>query len=253
MLVDVSADVALGDGLAIESTETGGSEQALQGGRVYSLRRTSGEKRDAVSAGTRVWIGFGRGEIDWAVIPVGALFVYKNDDPKLNRRLRKSFEVADAVTRQDVDFSVIAVTGRRLKLTANLGQLSASAESAPVLESATKHPVTREMLAEKLSRLGATAFRMRHLETRIEGGPMVPASLLNGLRREVVKELVQKLDVPPRRTIDVAGRCRKLLAAIDEPAPEQFGAAKLAVLCRTLDQVRVVAECGVDLDPRRFP
>ncbi|QEF96057.1 putative protease YhbU precursor [Stieleria maiorica] len=243
----LAADVSLGDGLGIESTQTEGSDQAMLGGRVYSLHTDDGEKRKTVRAGTTAWIGFGRGEIDWSMIVEGAS-VFKNDDPKLNRRLRASFNVADPVTRRDIDFSVVASTGKRLQVTATLVGASSLAETVRSdipLERANKHPASESMLAEKLSRLGATAFRMRTLDAVIDGDPMVPASLINELRRRVTEQLAERIEEPPARTVRVAGG-EAMLAPIhaDEPAAQS---PKISVLCRTLEQVTAATRAAVDL------
>ncbi|MCO8125363.1 U32 family peptidase [Stieleria sp. TO1_6] len=253
--ITLAADVALGDGLGIESTETSGSEQAMQGGRVYSLHDATGKKCKAMQRDQTAWIGFGRGEIDWSVIELDAT-VYKNDDPKLNRRLRNSFDVADAVTRRSVDFTVTAISGQPLVVTAQLGgssdlanshaqRPSQTVESEMSLERANKHPATESMLAEKLSRLGATTFEMGSLRATIHGDPMVPASVLNDLRRRVMEQLSQQVKQPPQRTIhSQAGRA--LLAPIRLSA-ETDETPKLSILCRTLEQVEAATQSGVDL------
>lgn len=252
VLTTLAADVALGDGLGIESTETEGSEQAMRGGRVYSLHTRDGEKRKACVAGETVWIGFGRGEIDWSVIAERAT-VFKNDDPALNRRLRASFSGADAVARRDVDFVVHAISGAPLSVTGVLQ--ASSADSEPIretiasdkpLEAARKHPASEDDLREKLSRLGATNFRLRSLEATIEGGPMVPASLLNDLRRQVIDRLAARVAQAPERQIHTAAG-RSLLAPIDVPEPAPSTNARISVMCRTLEQVAAATEAGADL------
>ena len=87
--VRLAAPVALGDGLAIDCALMDGAEQQ-QGGRIYSLTDSKGSKCEDVSESQVAWIGFGRGEIEWKVVQSGDS-VFKNDDPKLNRRLRKTF------------------------------------------------------------------------------------------------------------------------------------------------------------------
>jgi putative protease len=254
----ITADVSLGDGLSIESTETGGSEQAMQGGRVYSLHTSRGEKQSSVKANELVWIGFGRGEIDWDVIRVGAA-AFKNDDPKLNRRLRKSFSGKDAVVRREVDFQVVAITGQPLRLSASLrgDAVPLQVESPQRLEKANKHPADEAMIREKLARLGATALRLGRVDATIEGGPMVPASVLNQLRREVIERLVEQIEQPPSRQVDVSAGAR-LLEPIADSEKDDVGTPKLAVLCRNLDQVKAAAESGADLiyvdfhDVRRY-
>ena len=109
----LAAPVALGDGLAIHGRE------GDQGGRIYSLEDRSGEKRKEMSAGQVAWIGFGHGEIQWLQVEIAAT-VFKNDDPKLNRRLRQTFSGEDPVGRQSIDMTVVAETGGPLRLVGSL-------------------------------------------------------------------------------------------------------------------------------------
>ncbi|QDV47406.1 putative protease YhbU precursor [Stieleria neptunia] len=243
----LAADVSLGDGLGIESTETDGSDQAMQGGRVYSLHNDRGEKQKTMRSGQTAWIGFGRGEIDWSKISDGGS-VFKNDDPKLNRRLRASFNVADPVTRRDIDFTVVAETGAPLRVTATLSDVARLTEtvcSDVALERANKHPATESMLAEKLSRLGATAFRMRTLDAVISGQPMVPASLINELRRRVMEQLARRIEQPPQRSIRVAAGEAMLEPIRSDDLPVE--SPQISVLCRSLEQVKAATEAAVDL------
>ena len=60
--------------------------------------------------------------------------------------------------------------------------------------------------AEQLGRLGGTIYQLRGLEATIEGGPMVPKSVLNQLRRELVAR-ARRAWQPPTGTRD-RGRAR---------------------------------------------
>jgi putative protease len=77
---------------------------------------------------------------------------------------------------------------------------------------------------------------------------MVPMAMLNQLRRELVSQLVDELErVPPRDVNPEAASV--LLRPIDDEeqrAPE-LAEPQLAVLCRTLDQVRAACQAGTDL------
>ena len=53
-------------------------------------------------------------------------------------------------------------------------------------------PPTSNCFATQLGRLGGTIYRLRDLEATIEGRPMVPMSLLNQLRRELVARLDER-------------------------------------------------------------
>ena len=123
--IELAAPVALGDGLAISSGD-GGPDQ---GGRVYSIQtveRGHDHRNSRVAAGLKraeagvvCRIGFGRGEIDWQRV-VNAAAVFKNDDPALNRRLRKTF-AGDRPRRQEgLEMEVTARAGQPLCLRARV-------------------------------------------------------------------------------------------------------------------------------------
>ncbi|OYP29969.1 U32 family peptidase [Rhodopirellula sp. MGV] len=264
VLTTLEADLALGDGLGIESINREGSEQAMEGGRVYSISTRSGEGVKKALSGDAVWIGFGRGEIDWESIEDDAT-VFKNDDPQLNKRLRKTFDTGKPNRRLDVDFAVQAIVGQPLTITASVAATSdqtadvtvkqvtvkqVTVKSEQLLEVARKHPADEAMLRDKLERLGTTQFSLRDLNVTIEGGPMVPASLLNELRRQVTEKLdVALASSSPRQIRRDAAQAMLAPIVAEEAAEESASNAspKLALLCRTLEQVQTAAESGADL------
>ncbi|MEO1618436.1 MAG: DUF3656 domain-containing protein, partial [Planctomycetota bacterium] len=204
------------------------------------------EVRPRVAAGERVWIGFGHGEVDWEVIQDDAT-IYKNDDPELNKRLRATFQKRDAVTRLPLDFQVVARVGETLVLQGTSGSQQVSVASEQVLEPARKHPASEAIIREKLARLGATTFELRHLDVVLDGNPMVPSSLLNELRRRATDQLSEQLAEPPRRTLNLnAGRqlLEPITSEVDPRASEQ--PVQLSVLCRTMEQAEAAANAKVD-------
>ena len=247
--VRLAAPVALGDGLSIGCKTTDG-EDLQQGGRIYSLHNCNGDKTSEVRESEVAWLGFGWGEIDWQAVQPGDR-VFKNDDPRLNRRLRKTFTSDDPVRRQPLQMEVRAIVGQPLALTASLQSgLKVELIGEVPLDEARKHPIDTTVLREKLGRLGGTSFELGELEATIEGQPMVPMAMLNQMRREAVEKLNLLVQAAPHREV-VAARGRELLTPIvdselntDEAAIDDF---KSAVLCRDLGQVRAVCDLGVDL------
>jgi putative protease len=272
MLVSLAAPLSLGDGLAIRGAEgtrrTEGKKQrkaqgqsqgqvqsevlgvqSTQGGRVYAIHQRSGHSVREASVGETVWITLGREDVDWSLVNVDDA-VFKNDDPQLNRRLRQSFAGADPVQCQPLDLSLVAKVGEPLRLSAQLASgLSVSVQSADSLPKARNQPVTMELLREKLGRLGGTAFELRELVAEIDGDPIIPMAMLNQCRRDLVDELMHRLDSPPERSI-VLKSGRQLLTPIrSDLAGRSTPGAKgteLAVLCRSLEQVEAI--CSSDID-----
>lgn len=233
----LDAPVALGDGLAIVGYD--GNED--QGGRIYSLHNDVGERCKKLEAGQNAWIGFGRGEIDWNRIQLDAK-VFKNDDPQLNRKLRQTFSSEDPTRRQTLDLAVKAETGKPIALTGSVAGIRETVHGPDPLQAARTRPATRSMLQEKLERLGGTPFVLGTFTAEIHDDPMVPVGMLNQLRRDLVQQLIARLDQPPARTIDVDGGQRMLDRITPETDVREDVAPKLVVLCRTIDQVKSAAE-----------
>ncbi len=239
--VELSAPIALGDGLAI----LGKHGQADQGGRIYELRDSAGQMQKHIAEGDTAWIGFGRGEIDWSTVEQGAL-VFKNDDPKLNRRLRRTFTGDDPIRRRPIDISVVAETGKPLRVSATSDDsVSVEVIDPDPLPAARKHPIDETTLREKLGRLGGTPFRLRELRCDIRSAPIVPMAMLNRIRRELVARLIERLEQTPARRITTE-TARKMLDPIVQP-DSTMDSPRIAVLCRNLEQLRSVCGEGVDL------
>jgi putative protease len=239
--LQTAAPLWLGDGLAIET----GQDSPNTGGRIYELIDANGVSQKSVPAGASVWVGFGRDEIHWSLVDVDQV-VFKNDDPKLNRRLRQTYEVVDPQARQAIDMIVSAAVGHPLSVTARLGRgIEATAQGDTPLDAATNRPIQESILREKLGRLGGTPFELGKLIAHVDGGPMVPMKMLNDVRRQLVQQLESKLVDPPSRTITVdAGLA--MLQPIESASDDVVGDAKLSVLCRTEEQVDAACVAGAD-------
>lgn len=256
--VRISSDVSLGDGLAIASPHVtkhadayagSGFADNHQGGRIYSLSSVGDRNRNvklkSSRAGDEVWIGFGRGDVDTMRLEPGAQ-VFKNDDPKLNKKLSQTFGGKPRRTRP-IDFEVVAVAGQPLQLTGRVGgQFQYAVSSSTPLEVANRHGITDEVLNEKLGRLGGTIFHLGEISSTIQGGPMVPLGVLNETRREVVEGLLDKIGQAPVRSVD-GDEGRKLVESLDRRLEEPRSAPKISVLCRTMEQLRSAIEAGADL------
>jgi putative protease len=237
--IRIAAPVALGDGLAIGD----------QGGRIYSLHDDRGTKVSKLFSGQSGWIGFGRGEIDWSEVEIGDS-VFKNDDPALNRRLRHSFSGEDPVQRQKIDVTVFARPGEPLRLTGTLaGGVTADVSGDESLCVARNRPIDESVLREKLGRLGGTPFELGDLKPKIDGQPMVPMGMLNRLRRELVGQLIDGLNRPRPRRIDLEAGLRLLDPIANQPLSGEGSDSKpqLAVLCRTLEQLTIACQNRADL------
>ena len=162
-------------------------------------RRIDGES-DVEFSG-RVELRFGREAIDLRRLEVGQQ-VWKTDDPELTRRLRRSFE-GPPRRKVGLDLDVVAVAGEPLahRRDRRPTGVRASVQSADALGMAESRAADLELFQTQLGRLGGTIYQLARLEATIEGRPMVPMSLLNQLRRELVARLDEAAAALPARTI----------------------------------------------------
>jgi putative protease len=226
-----------GDGVVFDE---GHPEQDEQGGRVYQVKPVSprpGQSRKA----RRVELIFGRGDINLAALTPGSL-VWKTDDPALRRRLEHSYAHDRPARRARVDVTVRGAAGQALTVTArdDAGR-EIAVSGGGLLERAVKFPLTAEVVREQFGRLGDTPFELGEVRAELAEPVMVPKSVLNELRRQVVARLLELRDQGERHPVaepDVLERMRReILSAPSPPAP---ATPRLYVLTRTLDQLDAV-------------
>ncbi len=244
----VEAPLKPGDGLVFDADESTGLVE--QGGRIYEVIPLAGSRPappfEAGHTG-RLELRFGREAIDPRGIAPGQR-VWKTDDPELTRRLRRTFEGPPS-RRLDLDIEVIAIAGEPLRITGRSpGGRRVEVRSDEPLVRALRRPADEDLFREQLGRLGGTTYQLGRLEATIAGEPMVPMSLLNHLRRELVERLDEAASTPAPRSIATGPVLPSMLAPIaaaraedreDHPLPE------LSVLCRRTDQIEAAAGQGI--------
>jgi putative protease len=245
--IELGAPVKPGDGLVFDGDDR--ADVPEQGGRVYDVGRVIAGRGgratvtptgpEGLAAGPAE-LGFGRRDLDVRQLHPGQR-VWKTDDPELTRRLRQTFE-GSAHRKVDLDVQLFAVVNQQLKIeaTATNGAF-ASVTSPEPLALAQTQPATLETLRDQFDRLGGTIYQLRGFEATIEGTPLVPRSLLNGLRRGLVEQL-DGSSITPSRAI-AAGPVLDVLRPIrSEPSTAPV---ELSVLCRTTPQVEAAVSAGV--------
>lgn len=260
--IELCGPLSTGDGIVLEGDRLSGSEI---GGRIYEIW-VNGQRVDAVDGGPAEVL-LQRGLLDGVQVPDNTA-VYKTDDPKLTKRLRRSFENADPVKRVPIDLSLCIAVGEPIKLTAHLAsvesaysdsvcQLEIALTSQHLPEAARKHPVDESTLRDQLGRLGGTVYQLRYLEAKIQGNPMVPLSVLGKLRHDLVQELdkarkTKSLECKPGPvTTRLLSQCSAGISGT-AGSSHQLGntnlnqTRELRVLCRSILQVQQVLHAGVD-------
>jgi putative protease len=248
----VLAPVKPGDGVVFDGDESIG--RAEQGGRVYEVFAIDrAGKATTATAGDQdqVELRFGRGAIDLRGLDVGQK-VWKTDDPELTRRLRQSFEGPPS-RKVGLAMAVRAVTGTPLQVTGKTTTgLRTSVESTAILGPAVSRPADLGLFQTQLGRLGGTAYEPSTIEATIDGDPMVPMSLLNQLRRELVERLDTLASTPPAREIATAPALPMLLDPIARERERQRDrlhgnnpTVELSVLCRNTAQIEAAVALGI--------
>jgi U32 family peptidase len=244
----VSAPVKPGDGLVFDGDDATGRGE--QGGRVYEVIPLSGHPRHSAPGGSptdfvpcRVELRFGRGAIDLSQITAGQR-VWMTDDPELTKRLRRSFE-GQTSRKVNLDFEVTAVTGEPLRVKGRtVTGFEAAVQSSAPLARAQRRDADQLLFSEQLGRLGETIYQLGRVDATIEGRPMVPMSLLNQLRRELVARLDEAAKCPPARVLPNEPVVARLLEPLMAERMRELNTARtdaalieLVVLCRNSDQI----------------
>ena len=249
VVVDLKTSIAPGDGIVFQGDRAGGTEQ---GGRVYEVfvgrRKQTQPVRDGAVA-----LAFAHGAFDFSRLEPG-LQVWKTDDPRHTARWRKTFTGEDPQRRVPVDLTVRVSPGELLTVEAKTSTgLSCVVESSQPAEVARKHSLTETTLREQLGRLGGTVYELQGLAAHIDGEVMLPLSVLNKVRQEVVARLDAEAEQKSRRSHAVASSLEELRketagksaipsASIHIQTDRQTA---LHVLCRSLDQLHDVLAANI--------
>ncbi len=105
--------------------------------------------------------------------------------------LRKLYEKERA--HIPVDFYLTVIEGENVSLSASALGRMCFVEDEFVPERAINKPLTKEGLAERISKCGGTQFVAGKIEIDLDEGLIVPASVINNLRRNALAELENKL------------------------------------------------------------
>jgi putative protease len=162
--------------------------------------------------------------------------VWKTSDPEMYRALRATFEKTTGA-RVPVD-AVVEAEGDLLRVTFSDGVHRVRGETGP-LQVAQKRPLTEDYLRQQLGRMGNTPFQLRNLEAKL-GQVMVPVSQINDLRRKLCEDLEKVRRANPGYEIWPGA-----LDRLRRPPSRSPGPLELAVLCRSVDQVRAALDEGV--------
>ncbi len=239
--LDLAAPVKPGDGLVLDGDESSGVPE--QGGRVYEVSRLGNRPvgPEGLASGPAE-LGFGRRDLDLHQVRPGQR-IWKTDDPELTRRLRQSFEGAPK-RKVALEIEIRAIVGEPLVLRGQAAN-GARAEVATdfSLAIAANQPATVDALRDQVDRLGGTIYELTHCIATIEGTPLVPRSVLNKLRRDLVEQL-DRASLVPGRTLAEGSVLAQLRPRLADPSPVR-PVPSLSALCRTTAQIEAAVRSGI--------
>ena len=120
-------------------------------------------------------------------------------DPKeLFEQAKAAYEKGEART-VPVDFSCSVTAGEPCTLTVSDGDGHTVTVTGPVPEAARTRSLTGEELESRLRKTGGTAYRCDTVVTAVDDGLSLPASAVNGLRRDALAALTEARTAPPQR------------------------------------------------------
>ena len=245
--VQLASPVAAGDGVVFDGDRASDQEQ---GGRIFHVTRNGQRLTETVSSGI-VELEFGNDALRLDQLWPGQQ-VWKTDDPQLTKKLRQTFSSGKPQRRVSLDLKVSAAVGQPLRIEGSAANgATCHVESESPMEEARRHPLTEEVLREQLGRLGKTIFELRELTASITDSPMIPLSVLGGLRREMIQQLESSSATLTSRRIASESALTALRstlpartsATLNEDNKERTPA--LRVLCRSLAQLQNVLDAGV--------
>ncbi len=119
-------------------------------------------------------------------------------EPKeLFTEVREQYENGRENRRIPVSLAIRVQAGKPVSLAvgcqSNNGLMNVWAQG-PVPETARSRALTAEELRERLSKTGGTVFTVEQFRAELDDGLMLPASVINGLRRDALEELKQRLE-----------------------------------------------------------
>jgi putative protease len=219
--------ITRGDGVLVEGGWAGEGEL---GGRVWEVEEAPGGR-------VRLWLGPDKvvGEV------IAGRRVFKTSDPRVMQSV--GARVEREAERVGIDVRLAGRFGEPFELSATSarGHAARVTADAPV-ERARTAATTREILQDKLGKLGETPFALASLAVDLPEGAMIPMSSLNRARRALTDALAASVHRP--HAARGASHAELLAAAVvPDRAPPPPG---LFVLCRTLEQAHAAIDAKAD-------
>lgn len=175
--------------------------------------------------------------------------VFKVFDAALMERARSFFTEPNAVKRVGVDIKVTVQEGQPMEiLIQDVDGFCGQAKTAFIAEKAIKRPLTSDIIAKQVERLGSTIFSVNSLACNITGEVMVPISEINDARRRAIEEL-EKSRLRPfkREALSIKKYTLDDFIVPSSKKGQTNGCRPLLVVnVDTLDKLKLSLESGAD-------
>ena len=206
-----------GDGFVFDAGEDRNDEQ---GGMIWKVE------------GRKIFFDR-RAGINWKRVKAGQ-GLWKTSDPGLEKAVKKSWKGGRLEERGDsLLMQVSGKVGEPLVVECRGKQVA----SEVMLVAAENRPLTKEVLAGQLGRLGGTGFQLGMVQNLLDGEVMMALGELNRVRRRLVEELKEEPVVKDGKA--ALARFLPKRGEAEDSLPE------LRVLCRSFDQVHGCVRAGV--------
>ena len=169
--IRLSDDLYIGDGLRI----VGSNELGVKVNEFFINYKLIKEahKGDVISIETHAAV-----MIDDEVLKTSSEHIDNNINEIIRENMRKV----------NINCQVIAKVGNKLSIQVSDGMHQVIKESI-ILEAASKMATSKEVIEEKINKLGDTVYLINELSIEMDDNVFVPLKIFNDLRRDVIEEL----------------------------------------------------------------
>jgi U32 family peptidase len=242
--INTSVSIKAGDGIVFDC---GHPEEREEGGRIFKVSESDRHSELALT--------FGRGCVNFRRVSVGDR-VWKTSDPELDKQVRQTYDGDVPKYQRPIDLEIHGEVNQVLTAIARdeLGHM-VRVESEILLVPAQNQPLTTDKLTSQLGRLGNTPFCLGNLTNNLVGDLMLPVSVLNQIRRELVNKLMDVRRQPKSWQLSPDRNLTDLLPAVGNAT---LNPPQLIVLVRKLDQIPAAISSGITTiyceleDPRKY-
>lgn len=209
LLVDVTASIEVGDGVAFEAPDALGGPTV--GFAVTAVRQVASLPRRRLALRTRTTVPAG-----WRVL--------RTSQASLLARARESYAGVESVPKQKkvrLDVRVFGSVGAHLKALFTSGGEMVEVRSEAQLAPAANRELDRATLREQFGRLGETPFALAEIDDLgLDGDLFLPVRELNRMRQSAVEQLVQRRDwALDAQRAERAEAITRAIASIDDVRP----------------------------------